>query len=92
MFYCPTPQNSQDFQSETPKIFNYEAVFYNSSSIITSSPPRKVPRFTRHITSLPTLSVQPQASAPPAFPARHELSGPAYYFGKVFIVLYCPLQ
>ena len=22
MFYCPTPQNSQDFQSEIPKIFN----------------------------------------------------------------------
>jgi hypothetical protein len=38
MFYCPTHQNSQDSQSEIPKIFNCEAVFYYYSSIITSSP------------------------------------------------------
>ena len=45
MFYCPTHQISQDFQSKIPKIFNCEAVFYYYSSIITSSPLRKVPRY-----------------------------------------------
>ena len=36
MFYCPTPQNSQDFQSKIPKIFNFEAVFpiYSSGVVI----------------------------------------------------------
>ncbi len=47
-------QNSQDFQSEIPKIFNCEAVFFYYSSIITSSPLRKVPRFTWYITPLRT--------------------------------------
>ena len=27
MFYCPTPQNSQDFQPQIPKIFNFEVIF-----------------------------------------------------------------
>ena len=27
MFYCPTLQNSQDFQSKIPKIFNFEVIF-----------------------------------------------------------------
>ena len=27
MFYCLTPQISQDFQSNIPKIFNFGAVF-----------------------------------------------------------------
>ena len=37
MFYCPTPQNSQDFQSKNPKIFNFEVVFPFYSSVVTSS-------------------------------------------------------
>lgn len=34
MYYCPTPQNSQDFQSKTPKIFNFNLFFQKIRPII----------------------------------------------------------